>query len=458
MNLNQKNSEPSGLRDVQIRGQRFARRVRTSRTALTVMIVTVFVLINLLQTVSITLADDGLSNGMAARVANTDGDKLRMRDNPTATAATVTMIDANEVVVITGGLVKDKQGNSFYKISYNGKTGYAMSNYLISAGKATKNLPTLAVGSPAKIANTNGDGVNLRQQANSGAPVLAVLTEDTLITVMGGPFTDKQNNSFYRVDFKGQLGYVTIAYVANAPKNVVTSGGGGFLKIANTDGDPIRFRSGPGRTFDSAGYLYEGQVVKELGTALKDDSGNKWYRVEQGGTVGFIDASFVVHTDSQATAPAPAPAPAKAAPAPVAPAKPKAPVIQAPASNGPLGSRLINYANQFLGWRYVWGGHSPDAGGFDCAGFVHWVLSQNGVSAGYSAADDVNVGKPVPLNALQPGDVLIFSNTYMPGPSHAGIYLGGGRFIHAENESSGVTITSLSDEYYASRLTAARRP
>ena len=439
-----------------------SQRTRSRRTELAALLVALLLLVNLTETVGLSLADDGLSNGMAARVANTDGDKLRMRDNPAATADTIAQIDANEIVTIKGGPYKDKQGNAFYKIIYNGKTGYAMTEYLVSAGKATKNIPTLPVGSPAKITHTDGDGANLRQQAASSAPVLAVLSENSLVTVMGGPFTDKQNNSFYRVDYKGQTGYMTIAFVDAAPKNAVTTGAGGFLKITNTDGDPIRFRTGPGRTFDSAGYLYEGQVIKELGTAVKDDAGSKWYRVEQGGSVGFVDASFVVHTDNQA---APAPAPAKAAPVPAKPAapvaptpKPKAPSIQAPPSNGTLGSRITTYAQQFLGWRYVWGGHSPEAGGFDCSGFVHWVLGQNGISTGYSAADDMNIGKAVPLNAIEPGDVLIWSNTYEPGPSHSGIYLGGGRFIHAENYSSGVTISSMSDEYYASRLTAARRP
>ncbi len=433
------------------RGNYFSLPTRPPRRFLTStgLFLVLFLMINLFQPVSISLAEDGLANGSSARVANTDGDKLRMRDNPTAAASTLAMIDENEVVTIKGGPVKDKQGNSFYKISYNGKTGYAMAQYLISAGKVSKTVKPLPVGSPVKISNTDGDGANLRQQASGSASVLAVLPEGTVLTVMGGPFADKQGNGFFRVDYKGQVGYVTVAYILTAPRDSVASGGGGFLKITNTDGDPIRFRTGPGKSFNSAGYLYEGQVVKILGAAVKDDNGDKWYRVDKSGDIGFVDASYVARTDSPAPAAAPAPAPAP---------KPKAPSLQAPPSNGPLGSRIVTYAKQFLGWRYVWGGHSPDAGGFDCSGFIHWVLGQNGITSGYDSVADMEIGSPVPLNAIQPGDVLIWSNTYMPGPSHSGIYIGGGRFIHAENYSSGVTISDMADEYYASRLTAARRP
>lgn len=421
---------------------------RLRSTALTLLLLTLFSFVTVAPSA---LAETGLSAGSPARVANTDGDGVRLRESPNTGDNIIQTIDENELVMIRGGLTKDKQGNSFYKIEYNGKTGYAMAQYLIFAGKTTKGVTPLAVGSPGKIVNTDGDGVNMRQQANSGASVLNVLPEGALFTVMGGPFADKQGNNFYRVDFNGQAGYVTIAYVGSAPKNTVVNGGGN-VRVTNTDGDPVRFRTGPGRNFDPNGFVYEGQVLKVLSNPVKDDSGNKWYRVERNGEVGFVDASFLAKT-SDAVASAPAVSPAKSAPA----AKPKAPVIQPPPSNGSLGDRIVTYAKQFLGWRYVWAGKSPAAGGFDCSGLVWWVLKQFGIQAGASSFDDVNLGVAVPLNAIQPGDILIWANTYTAGPSHVGIYIGGGKFIHAETESTGVTITNMSDEFYATRFYAARR-
>ncbi len=458
-------------------GKSFPGSKKPRLLALTLFFITLFSLTTIITPASAVRADDGLAANSPARVANTEGDGVRFREEANTGAGTITIIPENELVTIKGGQVKDNAGNSFYKVEYQGKTGYAMSQYLIFAGKAKSGITAIPTGNPAKIVNTDGDGVNFRQQANSASSVMGVLTENTLVTSLGGPFTDKENNSFFRVDYKGTTGYVSVAYVGSAPLNAVTSGGGGNLKVTNTDGDPVRFRSGPGRNFDQVGLVYEGQVVKELGGAVKDDDGGKWFRIEANGKVGYVISTYVAPTSDAPGAPA---APAKAAaPAPVAPkpaaapAKTAAPVktaapapaptkipaqVQSVASNSGKGAQLAAFAKKYLGWRYVWGGKSPSAGGFDCSGFVYWVLTQNGISAGSSAAGDLSVGTPVSASNLQPGDVLIWSNTYMPGPSHVGIYIGGGQFIHAENYSTGVTITSMSSSYYASRFTAARRP
>ena len=61
------------------------------------------------------------------------------------------------------------------------------------------------------------------------------------------------------------------------------------------------------------------------------------------------------------------------------------------------------------------------------------------------------------MTNLQPGDVVFFQNTYKFGLSHVGIYIGGGQFVHAGNESPGVHISDLDSSYYASRWYGARR-
>ncbi|HKG25870.1 MAG TPA: NlpC/P60 family protein, partial [Thermomicrobiales bacterium] len=69
----------------------------------------------------------------------------------------------------------------------------------------------------------------------------------------------------------------------------------------------------------------------------------------------------------------------------------------------------------------------------------------------------VSAGRSVSQSALQPGDLVFFQNTYTWGLSHVGIYIGNGQFIHAENESTGVVISSLSSSYYSSRWYGAVR-
>ncbi len=440
------------------------KRKKLRRIALSLGFTSLLLLTSLLQSIFLgwndtASAENGLGAGSQARVANTDGDGVRLRTDADSGAGTIQILGENWLVTVKGGPFSDKQGNSFYKVEWSNRTGYAMTQYLVYAGKnsaAASSGSKVPVGGQARIGGTGGDGVRMRQQPSASASTLTILNDSYLVTVMGGPFNDSQGNSFYKIEWTGYTGFVSGSFLNTAPKNAV-AGNGGSMRVTNTDGDPIRFRASPNREADSSTYVYEGQVLKLLAGPFKDGAGNNYYKVERNGEVGYVDGSFLRRTDQTAstvttqTKPNPAPA---AAPAPA----PKPNPIPAPPSNGSLGDRITNYVKQFVGWRYVWGSSTPAAGGFDCSGLVYWVLSQNGVGVGHSVDEDLAVGSPVPRDQLQPGDVVIFANTYKPGPSHSGIYIGGGRFIHAETYSTGVTVNNMSDSYYASRFYAARRP
>lgn len=135
----------------------------------------------------------------------------------------------------------------------------------------------------------------------------------------------------------------------------------------------------------------------------------------------------------------------------------QAAAVSAPVSvvSGGGGSAVVSAAMRYLGARYVFGGTSP--AGFDCSGFVWYVHKMMGKPVSRGMWGQLNGGPRIPLNALQPGDTVFFANTYMPGLSHNGIYIGGGRFIHASDETSGVKISSLSDAYWGPRYVGASR-
>lgn len=117
-------------------------------------------------------------------------------------------------------------------------------------------------------------------------------------------------------------------------------------------------------------------------------------------------------------------------------------------------SRTVQTAGWYLGVPYVWGGVSPS--GFDCSGLIHYTLLSNGIVVPRTAADQYNVGTWVSRSNLRPGD-LVFFTTYKAGPSHVGIYIGSGQFVHASSGAGRVTVSSLSSSYYASRYIGARR-
>ena len=120
------------------------------------------------------------------------------------------------------------------------------------------------------------------------------------------------------------------------------------------------------------------------------------------------------------------------------------------------GSAIVGIAYQYLGYRYRYGGSSPR--GFDCSGFTHYVYQRAGISIGRTAAAQYYSGTHVSRANLRPGDLVFFANTYQRGISHAGIYVGGGKFINAANESTGVTVSSLNSAYWSAHYYGATRP
>ncbi len=123
-------------------------------------------------------------------------------------------------------------------------------------------------------------------------------------------------------------------------------------------------------------------------------------------------------------------------------------------SSSSNSNNLIDIALSYQGVPYVFGGKSPS--GFDCSGFIWYAFNQSGHNIGYqTAAGYYSSSTKVSDSNLQIGDVVFFSNTYKPGVSHAGIYIGNNQMVHAG--SSGITITSLSNSYWASHFTGFGR-
>ena len=116
-------------------------------------------------------------------------------------------------------------------------------------------------------------------------------------------------------------------------------------------------------------------------------------------------------------------------------------------------TRLLNIAMRFGGVPYVWGGETP--AGFDCSGFVQYVFRQIGINLPRTADVQYELGRKVLQSELQPGD-LVFFETYEPGASHNGIYVGDGNFIGA-NSGTGVAVASLASPYWNPRYLGARR-
>jgi cell wall-associated NlpC family hydrolase len=121
------------------------------------------------------------------------------------------------------------------------------------------------------------------------------------------------------------------------------------------------------------------------------------------------------------------------------------------------GREVVRMAKKYKGAKYKAGGASPK--GFDCSGFTWYVYKKaTGKDTSRGVEEQWKFGRSVGRGKWRPGDLVFFENTFERGLSHVGIYIRGDDFIHAENEKTGVVISSLDSEYCSKHYAGARRP
>ena len=112
--------------------------------------------------------------------------------------------------------------------------------------------------------------------------------------------------------------------------------------------------------------------------------------------------------------------------------------------NKPTGEDVLEYAKSFIGVPYVYGGSSPH--GFDCSGFIMYVMKNFGVNMPRVSYEQMSVGASVALDELMPGDILFFRNG-----GHVGFYAGEGQYLHAPQTGRTVSIDPLTRDICAAR-------
>ncbi|MDU3751472.1 MAG: C40 family peptidase, partial [Peptoniphilus rhinitidis] len=126
-----------------------------------------------------------------------------------------------------------------------------------------------------------------------------------------------------------------------------------------------------------------------------------------------------------------------------------------PATASSIASKVIMSAENKIGSTYVYGDTGKE--GYDCSGLVYSIYNDElGISIPRASFSQSTCGKQVSKSDLQEGD-LVFFNTTGNGVSHVGIYIGGGKFIHASSGQGKVVTSSLSEEYYEDTYVNATR-
>jgi len=160
--------------------------------------------------------------------------------------------------------------------------------------------------------------------------------------------------------------------------------------------------------------------------------------------VGLLAPVIVAGCASSGTSPRPQPFPGANTPAPEARNTESIPQTD-----------VIATAMALRGTPYRNGGTEPSLG-FDCSGFVQWVFAQHGTILPRETLEQYDEGRKVRRDDVQAGD-LVFFETVSHGPSHVGIALGAGQFVHAPSSRGVVRVENYTSSYWASRWVGARR-
>ena len=207
--------------------------------------------------------------------------------------------------------------------------------------------------------------------------------------------------------------------------------------IAGTGGDGAPCLTAPDWGSATLTVLGEGEAVP-----VRAETQGEWQPVDCAGSGGYVNASLIAW--SQMAAPEDRDNGGQKEGG------------SGGGGGGSDGSKIVDFALRYEGHPYVYAGEGPKA--FDCSGFTMFVIQKTlGIDITHDMHVQYDMGTPVGRNALKPGDLVFFKNTYEHGMSHTGIYIGDGQFIHAENESTGVRISELDSDYYSSHWYGAVR-
>ncbi|MBQ1607973.1 MAG: SH3 domain-containing protein [Lachnospiraceae bacterium] len=311
------------------------------------------------------------------------------------------------------------------------------------------------------VAQVN-DFVNVRDTASEEGEVVGKLYNNSACNV------EAEENGWYKITSGNVTGYVKSEFVVVGNEELARSVS---RRIAKVTADTLYIRKEATTDSSIVGFLPNGDDVTVVDESTADSG---WVRVsipnfgDGDDDEGYVSTEFVAlateytyaeskeeeearlakeEAEKKAAQEAAAREAAKkksaAAAAQAQASQEESTSYSAPASSN--GQAVVNYACQFVGNPYVYGGSSL-TNGTDCSGFVMSVYSAFGVGLPHSSSADRGVGYAVSTSDMQPGDIVCYSG-------HVGIYAGNGTIVHAANESLGITYSNV----YYSNILAVRR-
>lgn len=249
--------------------------------------------------------------------------------------------------------------------------------------------------------------LNIREEASTDSKVVGKMTNHAACEILG------ESNGFYKIKSGNAEGYVYKEFIVT---------GEAALKIAQTAArhvatvttETLRVReyaSTESQIVSTVSKDEELYIIEEL---------DGWLKVELDNFEGFISSEYVTTAVSLKTGNT---------------------MKELNYGDGVSDTRvdLVNFALQFVGNRYVWGGESL-TNGVDCSGFTMKVYERYGIYLPHYSASQPSYGVKISRSELKPGDLIFYSSSNRI--DHVAIYIGNGQVVHAANQRDGIKISN----------------
>lgn len=339
-------------------------------------------------------------------------DDLNLREKATTNSTSLKKLNAGDSMTILS-----EKGN-WYKVESGETTGYVNKLYV----------------STEWIAFANTVNLNLRKEPSKKAEVLDQFNQGDAMTVL------EKDGNWYKVQYGDSVGYVKAKYID-------------FQCNVYIDGENVNLRKAAHTESGIVKTLSTGKIVTLL------EQNGSWYKVRSGKKIGYINASYISFTkpviqvntaastgssgssinisNSGSSSSSGSNSSSNSSGSKNSSSGNKSSSSNSSSSSSSsssLGQSVVNYAKQFLGNPYVYGGTSL-TNGADCSGFVQSVYAHFGISLPRTSSAQRSAGYSVgSLSNAKPGDLICYDG-------HVGIYIGDNAIIHASNEKDGIKIT-----------------
>lgn len=268
------------------------------------------------------------------------------------------------------------------------------------------------------IAVVDGN-LNVRESANETSNLMGKMPNNSACEILG------YEGDWASITSGDVSGYVLSSYLITGDTALIKAKELIF-DVASIHGDSVNVRKEPSTDSEIIGHMNSGNTLEVENTNFPG-----WVTINVDGETGYVSSDFVTITTQLPTA---------------------ITMDEVRYGAGVSENRvdLVNYATQFVGNPYVWGGTSL-TNGADCSGFVLSIYSKYGISLPHSSSGQSQYGTRISSSEAEPGDLFFYGSGR--SISHVAIYIGNGQIVHASSKKTGIKI---SNAFYRNPICAVR--